>query len=74
MSKVANTHDGSQNPWRPLRLPLFRNLLIADWAEHLRQHDRFTVADRSVEDQVFRYALSPVRIRHFIFARRPGQG
>lgn len=48
--------------------------LVDSWAEHQRQHDRFTVADRSVEDQVFRYALRPVRIRHFIFARKPSQG
>ena len=48
--------------------------LVDSWAEHQRQHDRFTVADRPVEEQVFRYVLSPVRIRHFIFARRPRQG
>jgi MFS family permease len=47
--------------------------LVDSWAEHQRQHDRFTVADRSVEEQVFGYVLSPVRIRHFIFARRPVQ-
>jgi MFS family permease len=46
--------------------------LVDSWAEHQRQHDRFTVADRSVEDRVYRYALSPVRIRHFIYAKKSG--
>jgi MFS family permease len=48
--------------------------LVDSWAEHQRQHDRFTLADRAVEDQVFRYALAPVRIRHFIYARKSREG
>ena len=44
--------------------------LVDSWAEHQRQHDRFTVADRATEDQVLRYALDPVRTRHFIYARK----
>jgi MFS family permease len=44
--------------------------LVDSWAEHQRQHDRFTVADRATEDQVFRYTSEPVRIRHFIYARK----
>jgi hypothetical protein len=43
--------------------------LVDSWAEHQRQHDRFTVADRTVEEQVFRFAREPVRVRHFIYAR-----
>jgi hypothetical protein len=43
--------------------------LVDSWAEHQRQHDRFTIADRTVEDQVFRFALETVRVRHFIYAR-----
>ena len=43
--------------------------LVDSWAEHKRQHGRFTVADRTVEDQVFRFALETVRVRHFIYAR-----
>jgi hypothetical protein len=42
--------------------------LVDSWAEHQRQHDRFTLADRMIENQVFLYALEPVRIRHFIYA------
>src|SRR5246127_4807314 len=31
MREGKNIHPDSQSPWRPLRLPLFRNLLIADF-------------------------------------------
>jgi MFS family permease len=41
---------------------------VDSWAEHERQHDRFTVADREIEDQVVRYAVQPVEIKHFIYA------
>jgi hypothetical protein len=44
--------------------------LVDSWAEHERQHDRFTVADRTTENEVIRYALEPLRIRHFIYARK----
>ena len=43
--------------------------LVDSWAEHQRQHDRFTIADRTVEEQVFRFAREPVRVRHLIYAR-----
>ena len=43
--------------------------LVDSWAEHQRQHDRFTMADRTVEERVFRFAREPVRVRHFIYAR-----
>ena len=47
--------------------------LVDSWAEHQRQHDRFTVADREAEDRVFRYVLETVGVRHFIHARK-GRG
>jgi MFS family permease len=43
--------------------------LVDSWAEHQRQHHRITMADRTVEEQVFRFASEPVRVRHFIYAR-----
>jgi MFS family permease len=43
--------------------------LVDSWVEHQRQHDRFTIADRTVEEQVFRFVREPLRIRHFIYAR-----
>jgi MFS family permease len=42
---------------------------VDTWAEHQRQHDRFTVADRESEDQVLGYAIQPVEIKHFIYAQ-----
>ncbi|MBV9205437.1 MAG: MFS transporter, partial [Actinobacteria bacterium] len=38
--------------------------LLATWAEHLRQHDRVTGADRSFEEQAQRYALGPPEVAH----------
>jgi Transmembrane secretion effector len=48
--------------------------LVDSWAEHQRQHDRFTLADRTIENQVIRCALEPVRIHHFIYASKPPHG
>jgi MFS family permease len=45
------------------------SFLVDSWAEHARQHDRFTVADREIENRVLSYAIQPVEVRHFIYAR-----
>jgi MFS family permease len=42
---------------------------VDSWAEHERQHDRFTVADKEIESQVLSYAIKPAEIGHFIYAR-----
>jgi MFS family permease len=42
---------------------------VDSWAEHERQHDRFTVADRGIENRVLSYAIRPVEVRYFIYAR-----
>jgi len=42
--------------------------LVDSWAEHQRQHDRFTVPDRALENRVLSYTLEPPRIRHFVYA------
>jgi MFS family permease len=42
---------------------------VDSWAEHERQHDRFTMADREIENQVLRYALKPIEVKHYIYAR-----
>jgi MFS family permease len=42
--------------------------IVDSWAEHQRQHDRFTLADRKFEDQVKQFSLEPARIRHYIHA------
>jgi hypothetical protein len=45
--------------------------VVESWAEHLRQHERVTVADREVEEAVrgFHIGLTPPTITHFLYAR-----
>jgi hypothetical protein len=45
------------------------NFKVDSWAEHERQHNRFTQADREVEEQVVSYAIKPVEVQHYIYAR-----
>jgi MFS family permease len=44
--------------------------LVDSWAEHERQHDRFTVADRGLEERVLSFALETPSVRHYIHAQR----
>ena len=44
--------------------------LVDSWAEHQRQHSRFTVADRELESRVLSYALEPTTVNHYIRAKR----
>jgi MFS family permease len=46
---------------------------VDSWAEHQRQHDRFTMADRELEERVLRFARKPVEVKHYIHAEEmPG--
>jgi len=45
--------------------------LVDSWAEHQRQHDRFTVADRELEKRVLSYTLEPTTVKHYIYAKTP---
>ncbi|HZD50326.1 MAG TPA: MFS transporter [Silvibacterium sp.] len=44
--------------------------LVNSWAEHLRQHERSTLADRGVEDRVFSYVSGKAIARHLVY-RKP---
>jgi len=44
--------------------------LVDSWAEHERQHDRFTVADRELEERVLSFALETPSVKHYIHAER----
>jgi MFS family permease len=48
--------------------------LVPSWAEHLRQHDRFTLADRELEARVTSTLRGEPKATHFVFAttRDPG--
>ena len=41
---------------------------VSSWAEHLRQHERLTKADRETEERVLRYVISEPKVRHLISA------
>ncbi len=43
--------------------------IVESWAEHLRQHERLTSADRDLEENVGRFESKPIKVRHFIYAR-----
>jgi predicted MFS family arabinose efflux permease len=43
--------------------------LVNSWAEHLRQHDRQTLADRALEDRLRSYVRGDPQVRHLIYAR-----
>jgi len=42
--------------------------LVNSWAEHLRQHERQTQADREVEQRLSRYVAADPKVRHLIYA------
>ena len=46
---------------------------MESWAEHTRQHDRFTVADKKFEERVLSLVLESPKTRHFLYANRVEQ-
>lgn len=40
--------------------------IVSSWAEHLRQHDRFTQADRETEERVKQFIVSEPKAQHLI--------
>jgi MFS family permease len=42
--------------------------LVNSWAEHLRQHERITQADRALEERLHRCAVKEPAVRHLIYA------
>ena len=49
--------------------------LVASWAEHLRQHERVTMADRAIEDRVrsFNADGAPPVVTHLVLVREDGE-
>ena len=49
------------------------SFLVESWIEHMRQHERITVADREVEERARRYHLGPAppAVSHFIARELP---
>lgn len=48
--------------------------IVESWIEHLRQHERVTISDRSVQELANAYHLGPARptVTHFIYAGSKG--
>jgi MFS family permease len=42
--------------------------IVSSWAEHLRQHERFTRADHALEERINKYLLKEPQARHLIYA------
>jgi MFS family permease len=47
--------------------------LVASWAEHLRQHERLTQADRDLEQRLLSYPVKAPNVRHLIYAPPNGR-
>jgi quinol monooxygenase YgiN len=43
--------------------------VVGSWAEHLRQHERLTQADRRLEEQIRMFVRGEPKVQHFIDAR-----
>src|SRR6516165_9361910 len=56
-----NVFEDTAHPER-----IIETWLSDTWLDHLRQHQRFTRADRTVEERVQRLAREPPRIAHYI--------
>ena len=48
--------------------------LVHSWAEHLRQHERQTNADRELEEQVYSYVAGEPKVRHLLYADSIARG
>ncbi len=43
--------------------------LVSSWAEHQRQHERQTQADRELEQRLRSYVVADPEVRHLIYAQ-----
>jgi hypothetical protein len=48
--------------------------LVNSWAEHLRQHDRQTRADRELEERLRNFVRAEPEVHHLIYVPAPGRG
>jgi hypothetical protein len=71
--RVVRRRDGAlrwglyQDPSNPERF--LETFLVASWAEHLRQHERGTVADSEVKDRARDLSIAPPVVTHLLAAQ-----
>ena len=44
------------------------SFVVRSWAEHLRQHERFTKADHVLEERIAKFTRREPTVRHLIYA------
>lgn len=56
------------DPWRPGKF--VETFFVETWAEHMRQHDRMTAADRGISENARSFEVSPAgpEVTHWIYA------
>jgi MFS family permease len=77
--EIIRRRDGARR-WRLFRDAadperLLETFLVASWAEHLRQHERVTIADRDLEEHALAFqqpGITPI-VSHFIATRGVGR-
>jgi hypothetical protein len=42
--------------------------IVSSWGEHVRQHERMTLADRELEESLQRYIQRSPKVRHLVSA------
>jgi len=71
--RVVRRRDGAQrwglyqDPSDPERF--LETFVVGSWAEHLRQHERGTVADSEVKDRARDLSIAPPVVRHLLAAQ-----
>ena len=55
------------------RTRYLETFIVHSWAEHLRQHVRFTVEDRKIEEHVHSFVQQSPKVSHFIYAGEQGR-
>jgi hypothetical protein len=54
-------HDNKENVY-------IESFVVESWVEHLRQHERMTIADRPIQEHALAFHIDerPLKVSHFI--------
>jgi hypothetical protein len=62
MARIGGQSSATQKS----RIVYLEMFLVNSWAEHLRQHERQTQADRELEGRLYSYLSGEPKVRHLI--------